>query len=175
VNNITLYYCFSSDNNTYGGWIDNGTQDRLPGNWTFPFINGTGYYRFMSIASDLLENTESKASFDAQCGFETGTPTSQVDSIPSNWLTSSPLIITATASNGLSGVKNVTLFYRYSSENNTWGGWVSAGVDSSSPWSWDFTFPNESGYYQFYSIAFDNAANNESAPGSADTWCRLRG
>jgi hypothetical protein len=35
-------------------------------------------------------------------------------------------------------------------------GWVSwsdaSNPDTSSPWSWDFDFPNNTGYYQFFSI-----------------------
>ena len=45
--------------------------------------------------------------------------------------------------------------------NASWGGWKSAGVDTASPWSWSFAFSNGTGYYQFYSIAKDNATNAE--------------
>jgi len=172
VENLTLYYCFSADNITFGGWMSNGTQDRLPGSWVFQFENGTGYYRFMSIATDLLGNIETKGAFDAMCGYETSPPISNVEDIIPFWQTGSPLTITATASNGLSGVKNVTLYYRFCDDNSSWNsGWANAGLATVFPWSWSFTFPNGSGYYQFYSIAFDNAANRESAPGSADAWC----
>jgi len=44
--------------------------------------------------------------------------------------------------------------------------------DITYPWSWEFDFPNSTGYYQFYSIARDNASNVESAPGSADAKCQ---
>ena len=54
-----------------------------------------------------------------------------------------------------------------------WGGWMSVGVDTASPWSWSFAFSNGTGYYQFYSIAKDNATNAESAPGSADAQVRV--
>jgi hypothetical protein len=52
---------------------------------------------------------------------------------------------------------------------------VTSGLVDSNPWvavSWSFTFSNDSGYYEFYSIAKDNATNTESAPGSPDTICR---
>jgi len=63
------------------------------------------------------------------------------------------------------------LYYRYSSDNASWGSWTFFGKDTSSPWSWSFTFPDGDGYYEFYSIANDTAGNTESAPSSADTIC----
>jgi len=58
-------------------------------------------------------------------------------------------------------------------DNSTWTGPHSFGVDSD-PWvaiSWNFNFPNSSGYYRFYSIATDNVSNTESQPASNDTLC----
>lgn len=42
--------------------------------------------------------------------------------------------------------------------------------DTSRPWSWDFNFPNGTGYYQFYSVG-KNVVETESAPDSADAFC----
>jgi hypothetical protein len=63
------------------------------------------------------------------------------------------------------------LYYRYSIDNESWDGYMSFGVDTASPWSWNFLFSNDTGYYEFYSIANDNATNTESTPGSADSIC----
>jgi hypothetical protein len=52
--------------------------------------------------------------------------------------------------------------------------WNNAGnldTDSCVAISWDFNFPNETGHYQFYSIAADNVSFAESALGSADFSC----
>ncbi|RLB74654.1 MAG: hypothetical protein DRH15_15205, partial [Deltaproteobacteria bacterium] len=102
---------------------------------------------------------------------DTTPPTSNVNTITPYWQTSSPLTINATASDSLSGVKNVTLYYRFSTDNSSWDTWVSFGTDTSSPWQWSFNFPNGTGYYEFYSIATDNADNTESAPASKDAMC----
>ncbi|MEW6593040.1 MAG: hypothetical protein AB1305_05130 [Candidatus Hadarchaeota archaeon] len=50
--------------------------------------------------------------------------------------------ITATASDP-SGVENVELWYRLSSDNAAWGSWALFGVDNdvSDNWSWSFTAP----------------------------------
>ena len=52
-----------------------------------------------------------------------------------------------------------------------WIEWSDASnPDTTSPWSWDFNFPNSTGYYQFHSIG-KNAVETESVPGEADAFC----
>jgi uncharacterized lipoprotein NlpE involved in copper resistance len=92
------------------------------------------------------------------------TPTSSVNPLPP-WKKTMPFTVTATASAG-SGVKNVTLYYRYSSNGAVWTEWASYGVDTQAPWSWSFT--GSDGYYQFYSIAVDNDGHVEDPPSTAD-------
>ncbi|HEC86436.1 MAG TPA: hypothetical protein ENI49_00975, partial [Thermoplasmatales archaeon] len=172
LDNVALYYRYSSDNSSWGSWVYFGYDTSSPWSWSFTFPNGSGYYQFYSIAQDILQNTESApGSADAICGYDDQAPSSSVDSISPYWQTSSPLTINATASDSLSGVKNVTLYHRFSTDNSTWGGWVSFGTDTSSPWQWSFNFPNGTGYYEFYSIAIDEAGNAESAPASKDAMC----
>jgi hypothetical protein len=177
LKNVTMYYRFSSNNASWGGWKSAGVDTASPWSWSFAFSNGTGYYQFYSIAKDNATNAESApGSADARCGYDTTAPSSSVDAITSYWQKTSPLTIDGTASDtGGSGLWNVTLWYRFSSNNVSWGGWVTSGLFDSNPWvavSWSFTFSNDSGYYEFYSIAKDNATNTESAPGSPDTICR---
>jgi hypothetical protein len=172
VKNVTLYYRYSSNNDSWGGYVSAGVDTASPWSWSFSFSNGTGYYQFYSIAKDNLSNAESApGGADSSCGYDTGNPSSSVNAVSSYWYKTSSLTITATASDALSGMKNVTLYYRFSNNNGSWDGWVSTGVDTVSPWSWSFTFTNGTGYYQFYSIARDNATNVESAPGSPDVLC----
>ncbi|EMR74269.1 protein of unknown function (DUF2341), partial [Thermoplasmatales archaeon SCGC AB-539-N05] len=68
---------------------------------------------------------------------------------------------------------NTTTFVSADSEENK--GWVTwndtSNPDLGSPWSWNFDFPNSTGYYEFYSIASDNSGNGEDAPDSADAIC----
>ncbi|HEB37043.1 MAG TPA: type IV pilin, partial [Thermoplasmatales archaeon] len=81
--------------------------------------------------------------------------------------TKSPIIITASADNRLD---NITLWYRYSSDNSSWGGYLLFGTDNSPPWSWSFNFPNETGYYGFCTIgSYDNKI--EEIPDIMDTVC----
>jgi hypothetical protein len=177
LKNVTLYYRFSSNNASWGGWMSVGVDTASPWSWSFAFSNGSGFYQFYSIAKDNATNVESApATNDANCGYDNVAPSSSVNAITSYWHKTSPLTIDGTTiDTGGSGLWNVTLWYRYSSDNNSWGGWVASGLVDSNPWvavSWNFPFSNDTGYYEFYSIAKDNATNTESAPGSPDTICR---
>jgi hypothetical protein len=91
-------------------------------------------------------------------------PTSAVNSLPP-WKNAVPFTITATAYDN-TGVANVTLWYRYSSNGTSWTAWTSYGIDETAPWSWSFT--GSDGHYQFYSIAVDTLSNVEDSPSSAD-------
>ncbi len=72
-----------------------------------------------------------------------------------------------TASDDLSGVASVALWWRYSTDGGaTWTGWTEGSSGSSSPIS--FTFPSGPGDYEFYTIAADASGNVEPAPSSAD-------
>ncbi len=51
-------------------------------------------------------------------------------------------------------------------------GWMIYGEDTTSPYSYSFNFPNGTGYYQFFSKAYDNKENIEMSPSIADTICR---
>jgi len=48
--------------------------------------------------------------------------------------------------------------------------WELFGVDTSSPWQWNFNFPDGQGYYEFYSIG-KYGENSENASVSADAMC----
>ena len=157
---------------TWTDWFTNVSYTVTSATWQIANTteNCTVYFRALAV-----DNVSNCGSFSSEISTtkDTTAPTSSADTITGYWQTSSPLAITATASDGTSGVKNVTLYYRFSSDNSTWDGWTSFGVDTD-PWvaiSWSFNFPNDTGYYEFYSIAKDNATNAESAPGSADQDC----
>ncbi len=169
-----LYYRYSVNNASWGSWMIGGNDSDpwMTKQWSFSFANGSGFYQFYARASDNVSNLEAApAGYDAICGYDATPPLSSVAAISSFWRKTSPLTITATASDSTSNVKNVTLYYRFSTNNASWGGWRSFGVDTASPWSWSFTFSNGSGHYQFYSIAKDYATNAEATTGTADTVC----
>lgn len=92
-------------------------------------------------------------------------PTSAVTPL-SLWKKTVPFTITATAYDN-SGVANVTLWFRYSTDGLTWTDWATYGTDEAAPWSWSFT--GSDGYYRFYSIAVDDYGNIEEAPSTYDT------
>ena len=174
LKNVTLYYYNSSNNVTWYGPVKFGVNSTpWKGiNFIFTFPKGVGNYRFYSIAVDNATNAEAApVTNDTICGYDNQKPVSSVDIIFPYNVTSSTRTINATASDDISGVKNVTLYYRFSNSNASWNGWVNAGIDIVSPWSWSFSFNNGTGYYQFYSISNDNAENQENAPGTADTSC----
>lgn len=99
---------------------------------------------------------------------DTVAPQSSVDVISPYWRNADPIAVTATASDSVSGVDNVTLWYRFSADNASWGSWLLYGTDSSAPWSWSFDWPSGQGYYEFYSVAIDKVGNAESSPPSRD-------
>jgi len=177
--NVTLYYYYSSDNTTWSDSYRYGV-DTDPWNmisWVFTFPNGSGYYRFYSLAIDNDTELEYFTGNDTMGGYDIEKPSSQVDPISTYWHSTSdnPLLLTVTnTSDGFSGIKNVTLYYRYRATNtSSWITAVSVSCDETVPWSWNFTFPNGNGHYRFYSIASDNAGTREDPLTSPefDTQC----
>jgi len=174
LHNVTLYYYYSSNNNTWSSshkfGVDSDPWKTI--SWIFTFPNGSGYYRFYSLAIDNDSNEEYFTGNDTLCGYDVVKPSSQVDVITSYWhnTTTNPLTITVTNTyDALSGVKNVTLYYRYRTNNvSSWNTAVSYSSDENAPWSWNFTFPNGNGHYRFYSLAYDLAGNGEDPPSSPD-------
>ena len=94
-------------------------------------------------------------------------PVSSLEQITPYWRNSQILIAASAVDQGYSGVNNVSLWYRHSTDNISWGDWTLYETDLSSPWSWEF-IASEDGYYEFYSISQDNASNSELPPNSPD-------
>jgi 2',3'-cyclic-nucleotide 2'-phosphodiesterase (5'-nucleotidase family) len=68
-----------------------------------------------------------------------------------------------------STITQVQYFYRYSSNNSSWGAWSSAGTATVAPYTFSFAFPSGEGYYEFYSIATDSSGAVTAAPSGAQT------
>jgi len=179
LHNVTLYYYYSSNNNTWSNsskfGVDSDPWKAI--SWVFTFPSGSGYYRFYSLAIDNDTNIEYLTGNDTLCGFDAVKPSSQVDAISTYWhnTTTNPLSITVTnTDDALSGVKNITLYYRYRTDNtSSWNTAVSFSRDENAPWNWSFNFPSGNGHYRFYSIAYDMVGNIEDPPSSPeyDTQC----
>lgn len=54
-------------------------------------------------------------------------------------------------------------------------GWIGYNIDSVYPWSFDFNFPNGTGYYEFYSIGVKAGNGTEDTPASKDAMCHYAG
>jgi hypothetical protein len=147
-------------------------------NWTIPMgSSNDGAFTVKIYAKDNASNYLSPyPTLDATKHIDNTPPVSAVHSlIPSYHDTSAYLALAASASDALSGLDSVDLLYYYSTDNFTWTGPYSYGMNTT-PWygiSWNFSFltTNDTGYYRFYSIATDNASNTEAAPITNDTWC----
>jgi len=62
--------------------------------------------------------------------------------------------------------------YINASTNIDWNSWnTPSNPDDLYPWSWEFDFPYETGYYQFYSKGMKSGSIDESIPDFADARC----
>jgi hypothetical protein len=166
---IQLYYKYSINNVSWGGPALFLNDTASPWSWTFSFSNGTGYYQFYTRAWNNTGGREdAPVVADARCAYDNVLPTSVCNVVGAYWRNTSPTTITATASDATSGVASVALYYRYGAVNGTFGAWTLSSTDTATPWSFSFAFASGQGYYEFYTIATDNASKVELAPGAAD-------
>ena len=103
--------------NTTGGWILRNTNSSVSANsivgYTFTeFSNYSATYWWKVSVNDSMDNTS------AVYYFTTEPIQTSVDTISPYWVTSSPKALTASGSADLG---NVTLYYRWSSNNVNWG------------------------------------------------------
>ncbi|MCD6461756.1 MAG: Ig-like domain-containing protein [Thermoplasmata archaeon] len=96
-----------------------------------------------------------------------GPPLTSVDTLEKHFNANTTVNVTAWDE---TLVRDVSLYYRYSPDNSSWGPWTLFGVDVEEPWSFDFTWPDDEGYYQFYSNGTDLLGKTEPAHSTADTW-----
>ena len=98
-------------------------------------------------------------------------PESVVECITPYWTTENLIRITVNATDLISGIRNVTLWYRYSIDNTTWQDWIQFGRKESPPYTFDFPFPYGNGYYEFNSSAVDLRYNIEPDTESGTAKC----
>ena len=172
VQNVTLWYCYSPDNSSWGAWETFDVLFAYPWQWNFDNPEGEGYYEFFSIANFTSGyNEPMKTMAETFCKYDITPPVSSVNPIPTYWKTQSPIIITATANDNTGEVADVALLYSYSTDNTTWSAFSTFGQDDIAPWSWSFDFPDDDGYYQFHSIANDTTGNTEPVKAIAEALC----
>ncbi len=155
-----LYYKFAS-----GSWTDSGdSKTGASGTFSFTASHGEGTYHFQTIAEDNAGNKESgpSGSGDDSTIYDATAPSSSCESPP--YANSSPIVVTFTANDDVSGIDDVALWYSHDGE-----GWTDSGLsESGTSGSFDFTPTDGQGTYEFYTIAKDDAGNEESAPETAD-------
>jgi hypothetical protein len=123
-------------------------------------------YYWKVVAVDGAGNENSSAVFFFRLKVP---PSSRVDTLSPYWQTA-PFTVTATASDNDGWVENVELWYCYSPDNSSWGGWQLYENDSAPPYSFPFE-PPANGFYRFYSRAWDERGNYENVPLQPDTEC----
>ncbi|MBN1593205.1 MAG: PQQ-binding-like beta-propeller repeat protein, partial [Candidatus Coatesbacteria bacterium] len=147
-----------------GDFEDSGlTDDGDSGTFVFSPSNGEGRYDFYTIAVDQVGNVEAPPENpDDSTVVDTTAPSSSCESPESQ--NSSPIEVSFSASDaGGSGLAITRLWYKLNS-----GGWTDSGLHSGSG-SGSFEFsPGSDGVYYFYTIAEDNAGNEEDPPTSHD-------
>ena len=108
VENVTLYYRYSSNGTAWTNWTSYGTDIATP--WSWSFTGADGYYQFYSIAVDDYGNVEEAPSAaDASTGIDTVKP---VTTIMLNgtmggdgWYVSN-VVVTLSATDSLSGIES---------------------------------------------------------------------
>jgi parallel beta-helix repeat protein len=161
------------------GWTNfHNDTDGLDG-WTadWPLANGQGHYEFYSRAVDFIGNQEgAPATCDASCGRDWLAPESYAAPVP-EVVNTTYLEISQHSSDGLSGVKNLTLWYAFSADGSTWGLYqpFAAEIVGGLAAPFGFGFPEGAGWYRFYTMATDFAGNYEPAPVAHDAWCQNSG
>jgi len=164
VTSVELFYSYEGI-----AWTSFGVDNAVPWEWNFNWPDGEGNYTFYTIATDSNTDVEpAPAIEDEDAGYDLTPPTSTVNPVTSYMSNKTPLNLTATAVDYLSGILSMELFYRYSADNSTWNSWMSFGVDNAAQWQWNFSFPDGEGYYEFYTIATDASNNEEPSPGIRD-------
>ena len=159
-----------------GGWSVSWSNNNTTATLTHAdFQNFVTYTFTVSEAKDLAGN--SLAGAPAGVSFttekENEPPSSFIEPLSKYWQhTQTTLTLNATDNSGL---KNITLHYRYSEDNSSWSDWVQFGdaiklSGTSNSTDVVFTFPNGEGYYQFMSVATDMSGNAE-AKTTADILC----
>ena len=151
----------------YGEFFDTGLQtDQDHATFTYHLPYGEGYYGFISIAEDRCGNVEPTPSTIKTCVYDITPPetycTGDVD------VQRSAMFIHFAASDALSGVREVQLWYRY--EGGEWQRPLATEATTFFPWSLLFRFEPRmgKGHYEFYTIGIDFAGNVEPAPEEAD-------
>lgn len=166
IASVDLFCNRSTDNTTWSGWILCGNSSSPPWQITSPFGMGDGRYLHYTVARDIYGFEEIAPTLaDTAAGYDSTPPSSSVVLGGPYWRTSNSIDLAATAADTLSGVSNVTFFYRFSEDNASWGDWLTLSSDSTPPFTASMLALDGDGFYEFRSTAYDLAGNAETDVG----------
>jgi len=120
VDSINLWYQYSENNLSWGSWTDysNLTNGTGGWDWEFPFPDHYGYYRFYSIGHYEGQSETPPTQAEASCYYNPPFSINTfVNPINPYIQEDNPININATGDRRL---QNVTLYYRFSTDNTTW-------------------------------------------------------
>jgi len=153
----------------YGGRWSNETVDATPGagssNSLFIDRNNQPHISYQNWDSKNLIHAIIINDEDDE------RPCSSFGALSSYWRTEAPIAAQATAFDVLNNVSDVSLWYRFSLDNESWSEWIFQGKDTASPWDFDFHPLNGSGHYEFLSVANDTVGNIEHMRKAGDAIC----
>jgi len=154
-------------------WGDESNE--APNSWTgwgpydvVAFTNdGSTWYEIVSEA-DLNEETFTQFQYDISADPDFSSPPD------SNFAIAFQQYDNYQLTNDGRAWDDITFNYKIGAGIN-WTFWEhgSSNPDFSFPWSWNFNFPNGTGYYEFYSIGTKTGEDDETAPLVADARCRF--
>ena len=149
-----------------GAWFDTGyVLPGTSGTIAVTLTHGHGKYDFYTIAVDKAGNEESPPAVpDGSCFYDATRPTSSCSC--ARYTTELPLNVRFTADDADTQIASVVLMYRFNG-----GDWTSGGMMVSRSWGvFEFGAPEGEGYYEFYTLATNNAGWQELPPSTPDAF-----
>ena len=146
------------------GWIESGLSSTAPaGFFYFDLGYGEGLYKIVTRATDNAGNLELLSSW-AEVKFDATAPLSSCSGPYAT--ASAPLNIDFNASDAVSGVLDVQLWYRYAPMiGHVTGDWTALATPATvASGTFLFAAPLGAGIYDFYTLSHDVAGNCEPEP-----------
>lgn len=182
VSVVELWYrFFDTGTGTWTEWTDSGLRGTGTGGTIEFDVDeyglGEGDYEFYTIAVDLAGNRETAPDVadDSTTVAITLPASAAVDDKTQDYDNDGLIQVYYEAHSPVAGIADVQLWYRYSADGSTWTPWSEATEASRATLFFAFyaDLPpadgvTDEGYYQFYTIAIDEAGNVEQPPFAGD-------
>lgn len=157
VSLVSLYARFGQ-----GQWQKVDSASSPTGAFASSFDSGDGRYEFYTLAKDGFGWDESKSQADTITYLDTVAPTSQ--SSCDARATSAAIAVSYAADDDGCGVASARLYCRFDD-----GDWSYYGEESGGTGAFDFVATEGDGLYEFYTIALDEAGNEEAGKDQPDS------